>query len=100
MRLIILLVLLLAGCDTRVITDRTPVKSELRNESCSKVGYCYECGLDFDGDLDCGFKSSFACPGKQLAAVNTYEVEGYWKSDSDKRFVYREIEITPLEDCK
>lgn len=42
-------------------------------ENCSYYGYCYGCGLDFHGELSCGFRSQ-TCSGRmEVAYTEWYE---------------------------
>lgn len=96
----LLLLFLLAGCDTvtRVENVGEPIREE-RKVSCNYTGYCYACGPGFDGSMDCKFKLSSFCSGEQNALVDIQRQRYYFESgkirDQNKMTTIKE-----LSECK
>ena len=62
--------LFLGGCREEVRRAATGSSTEATApRSCSKFGLCYKCGMDYSGELSCGFRTSAFCPGTQIATV-------------------------------
>jgi hypothetical protein len=78
MILILAMTLMVSGCFDREVA-RT-YHPELRHveegtQYCNKgAGYCYGCGIGFDGKSQCSFGMKFSCPGSRSV---TYTVLPY-----------------------
>lgn len=59
----LLLVLLLSSCDKLVSVEPVgePVWVTAKAFTGSKPGYCYGCGLGYDGKYDCSLKFRYSC---------------------------------------
>ena len=63
-------VLTLGGCREevgRVVAGASIETTAPR--SCSKFGFCYKCGMGYNGKLSCGFQMSAFCTGTQTATI-------------------------------
>jgi hypothetical protein len=68
-----LLALLVSGCDKEVGRVSHPQQAyvEKGSHSCRKgPGYCYACGLGFNGKFKCDWGWKYSCPGSQPATYN------------------------------
>lgn len=94
-----LLAICLASCDSIVATHivSEPAWSN-RDMSGSKVGYCYACGIGFDGKFSCAFKAQYTCPCTYKANVLAQKVE--YEYESGKRVPGEQIlQTKKLSSC-
>lgn len=99
MKYILFSILLLAGCDSVVSTEKLGepvVKEEV--VSCHHLSYCFTCGPGFDGKMNCNAKMSPMCPGNQLALVEHQEIR--YQYESGKTMVHNSTTVVKeLETC-
>ena len=101
MKYLLLHLLLLAGCDA--VVSKTPYGEASQREeevSCSKSGYCYTCmpGM-MDMKMECKFKFSNHCSGKQNALVEHQKYKVVYESGNvEIRDVTNTIKT--MEQCK
>ena len=70
--------LMLAGCfEKEIETEVNFVSSGTENVSCTYTGFCYGCGIGFDGKFSCGFSFNSNCSGSQKATVEYYQRKYY-----------------------
>lgn len=100
MKRILVLCILLAGCDREVKREELgePVVAE-KEVSCHKFSYCYTCMPGMSGKMDCSFKMSSFCPGNQLARVEQRTYKIFYES-GDIQVRTSENTLQTLEECK
>jgi hypothetical protein len=102
--ILILFLLLLTSCKGRFIVDSYEAEeSFIREESrsCNISGYCYSCGLDFNGDFSCGMRYSSFCDGHRHARVKVTPYYGHYEKEPDIRIRAEETEVIEyLSECE
>lgn len=76
----LLVLLLLAGCDPTVSSVDGPSRIVEKRVHCNHFSYCYTCMIGFGSKQTCGLKASAFCPGTQPARVRITEVTSTLKS--------------------
>lgn len=76
---ILLAALTLSACDEETSREVYKSYTETRDISCTYSGFCYDCGIDWDGDYSCGFRYT-SCDGHQSATVRVTPFETFHKS--------------------
>lgn len=99
MKRILLLCILLAGCDKEIKREEVgePVVVD-KNVSCHVLSYCYTCMPGFSTS-GCNFKTSAFCPGNQLARVEVRNYKVHYESGNIMMRT-RETTLETLEECK
>lgn len=59
--------------------------------SCHKTGACFTCLPGFDGKMNCGFKLSPICPGRQKVTISEVPVIIHYKDGATKMSMHEEI---------
>src|SRR5262245_29673405 len=65
MRSLVLVLVLLAGCDKVVQSELIESHPDKARMHCTHPGYCFTCTPGFDGKSHCGLKFSGICPGSR-----------------------------------
>ena len=86
--------LMLAACGPEVtsVEPMGEARTYAESRSCSKPGFCYKCGLDWEGEFSCGFRFSAFCSGSHEVTVVERPTlinysDGTSKHSSDKRVI-------------
>jgi len=87
-KFLLILPFLLLGCGPDVEHKKygEPFKRD-QEVSCNYTGYCYGCGMGFDGTLKCGHSLSHSCDGTQPGTVEITPVQVFY---TDGTSVHRE----------
>ena len=120
MKYIIIVLLLILGCTTKIeyiddygqiknieVNDNDITKIEeivisatvknrinLNNVSCSYSGFCMSCGLKLDGNFGCGLSFSAFCPGHQNEIRDVWDETYYIKTYMKNSKVYKSVNKT------
>lgn len=79
-----------------IIDERIESHQEERIVSCTISGFCYGCGLGFDGKYECkvGFHSD--CPGNRRAIVQVMTVKGHYENEPNESFTKTDARINTM----
>jgi hypothetical protein len=74
------------GCGPREVGAEAtgPSTTHQGTRSCNYTGYCYRCGMGFDGKLSCGFGMSALCSGTQSVVLEQTPIRRRYEDGSSK----------------
>jgi hypothetical protein len=89
--LMLALVVTMAGCKKIVSQEYLTPHQEVREVGCEYTGFCYTCGIGFDGEYGCGFKMSSSCDGRQQALVSLQLIRTHYDDGTER--LYEDMKI-------
>lgn len=98
----LLVIILLASCKGEFVVDETGESwVQAENISCTKCDFCHSCGLNFNGDMTCGFKHSCLCPGIKKVLVEITPYTGHYEKEP-KKFINKQSRkvIKDMTSCR
>ena len=86
--LVLVIALGLSACGPAEV-GRTPhyetTRVEQSSESCDKgFGYCYACGLGFNGKFECSYGFKYSCNGQRPVTKKVWDVTIKYEDGTEK----------------